>query len=122
MDEVDETNEVGPEEQASFLKDVLGPGADRTLTLGRETEIKADWEGRSINPKNKPLHETVTEQFFLPGGKEIKAVHDKIGTFYHVEYSPGGTVPQELGGRYTDEIVCRHAIKIYIAKKMQELE
>ncbi len=118
---MDETNEVGPEEEASFLKDILGPAANE-IPLARETEITADWEGRSINPKNKPLHDSVTEQFFMPGGKEVKAVHDQIGTFYHVEFSPGGTVPRELSGSYTDEKMCRHDIKIYVAKKMQELE
>lgn len=122
QDEVDSFNEVSPEEEASFLKDILGPHAEAATKLNRTTEIDVEWDGRSNNPQNHPLHEAVTEQFFLPGGKEVKAVHDKVGTFYHIEYSPGGPVPKELSGSYTDESSCRLAIRIYVAKKHQELE
>ena len=119
-EEVDHVSEVTPDEEAAFLSDALGPvHAEEAQKLNRETEVKVDWENKPINPHNKPMHPSVTEQYFTEGGKEVKAVHDEVGTFWHVEFSPGGELPAELKGKYTTEQDARQAIRRYLAKKAQ---
>jgi hypothetical protein len=122
--EVTHTNVIDADERDAFLRDVLGPDAakdviDRGLA-NRPTPDKfehAPYDQRSINPNNKPLHPTVTERYYTEGGKEIIARHDPMGSFWHVEFVPGGQVPAELGGSYTSEPECRDAIKLYLAKR-----
>lgn len=115
-DEVDERNETTEDDERIFLKD-LGINPDEVPEEKERDKPITDWEGRSVNPLNKPLHPSVTEEYFTPGGKQVRAVHDEMGTFWHVEFVGGGQVPEELSGRYTDEDSCRQAIKIYLAKK-----
>jgi hypothetical protein len=84
--------------------------------LYRDTEIKAEWDNRSNNPLNKPLDDSVTEQYYTEGGKEIRAVHDTERSFWHVEFTSGGTLPSSLAGKFTAEDRARNAIKQYLAK------
>ncbi len=106
-EQADETYEASEEDEAAFLKD-----------LGIEKPLPK-WDNRSNNPKNKPMPEAVTEEYHTEGGKEMRAVHDEMGTFWHVEFTSGGQLPAELKGAYTSEPDCRKAIRLYLAKKSQ---
>lgn len=118
-EQIDDHNDVTEEDTGLFLNDVLGPiHSNEARHLNRETEIKAKWEDKSVNPSGKVLHPSVEEQYFTDGGKEVKAVHDVVGSLWHVEFIPGGQVPLELKGTYTDERKCRHDIKQYLAKRV----
>ena len=86
----------------------------------RYEEPVAEWDDRSINPLNKPLDPSVTEEYHTEGGKELKAVHDTERSLWHVEFKEGGRLPPSLSGKYTDEQAARHAIKIYLAKVEQD--
>jgi hypothetical protein len=120
-EEVHSRNEVTKDDEAAFLRDALG-AEHAAEALGKKSEKAdqkpiTDWEDKPINPHNKPMHPSVTEEFFTKGGKEVKAVHDKIGTFWHIEFVPGGQVPAELKGKFTDENSAKQAIKRYLATK-----
>ena len=101
--EVTHTNVIEQDEQDAFLRDVLGPNSakdaiDRNLA-NRPTPDKfehAAYDVRPINPNNKPLHPSVTEQYFTEGGKEAVARHDPMGSFWHVEFVPGGHASQSI--------------------------
>ncbi len=115
----DSVSTFSKDEEDAFVSSVLGPEAALDASkLNRETEITAKWEDKPVNPQNKPVHPSVTEQYFTEGGKEVKAVHDDIGTLWHVHFIPGGQVPKELSGGYTSEPEARHAIKQYLAKRV----
>jgi hypothetical protein len=108
---------MSPEEEQAQLEQILGKdAAAEAPTLNRETEIKTDWEGRPVNPHNKPMHPSVTAKFYTEGGKEVKAVHDEMGTLWHIEFSPGGQLPEDLKGKFTNETMAKDAIKLYLAK------
>ena len=117
---VDSRNVITADEESSFLSDVLGPehAAEAGRLPNRQKDIEAKWDDKPINPQGKVMHPSVEEQFFTEGGKEVKAVHDVVGSLWHVEFIPGGQVPAELKGSYTDERKCRHAIQQYLAKRV----
>ena len=118
-EEVHDRNEVDEDEEKAFLRDALGGSAhaEEAQKLNRETEITASWDDKPVNPQNKPMHPSVTEKYFTEGGKEVKAVHDEVGSLWHIEFGSGGQLPKELSGSYTDEKSARQAIKIYLAKR-----
>ena len=115
----DDVSTYTKDEEDAFVSSVLGPVAGQEASkLNRETEIKAKWEDKPVNPQNKPVHESVTEAYFTEGGKEVKAVHDDLGTLWHIQFIPGGQVPKEISGGYTTEQAARQAIKQYLAKRV----
>ncbi len=108
---------MSPAEEQAQLEQILGKeAAAEAPTPKRETEIKTDWEGRPVNPHNKPMHPSVTAKFYTEGGKEVKPVHDEIGTLWQIVFSPGGELPKELKGSFTNEPEAIKAIKLYLAK------
>lgn len=119
----DHTSSYTKEEEEAFLRSVIGDDATQEVmgqqpTLNRETELKVDWENKPVNPHNKPLHPSVTEQYFTQGGKEVKPVHDEVGSLWHIEFSPGGELPSDLKGKYTSEPSAREGIVQYLAKRV----
>jgi hypothetical protein len=121
---VDHRNEISPDEEQAFLRDVLGvAGAKQAreqtgrLPHRAQEQVTNNREEKPINPGNKPLHPSVTEEYFTDGGKQVKAVHDEIGTMWHIEFIPGGELPASLKGKYTSEDAARKDIKKYLATR-----
>jgi len=110
-DEIVETNEISPEDEKAFLKEIIGKYADEVPSSSDEP-AKRKYE-------YKPLHESVTERYFT-GERELKAVHDEFGSLWHVEMVGGGMMPLDLQGKFTSEQDARAAIKLYLAKKNSE--
>lgn len=51
------------------------------------------------------------------GGKQINVKHDTMGSFWHVEFAPGGQVPASLAGKYTSSGLAQHDVEQYLAKQ-----
>lgn len=121
---VDHRNTISTDEERAFLKDVLGVKGEQQareqtgrLAHRAQDEVTNKRVEHSVNPQGKPMHPSVTEEYFTEGGKQVKAVHDEMGTMWHVEYSPGGQLPSELSGKYTSEDAARKDIKKYLATR-----
>lgn len=50
------------------------------------------------------------------GGKQVKVRHDEQGSFWHIEFVPGGQLPAELSGKYTTEHDAKLAVELYLIK------
>ena len=50
-----------------------------------------------------------------PKEKKLRVSHDKMGTFWSVEWIGGGELPANLKGSFTNEAKAIEAVKLYLA-------
>ena len=124
-DHVDDRNQISKHDERAFLRDVLGVKGEQEYQeqqsgrLGHRSDeqVTNNWEDKPVNPQNKPIHPSVTEEYHTEGGKQVKAVHDDMGSMWHIEFAPGGELPKALKGKYTTEQAARKDIKKYLATR-----
>ncbi len=105
--ETDPSHEVDLEEVRVPKDDVYNP-------LDFETEASQDPRSSygSLDGQRYPVYKYETK-----GGKGIHVKHDKMGTFWHIEFVPGGQLPGELQGNFTNDSEASHAVEQYLAKQ-----
>lgn len=64
-----------------------------------------------------PAADYPTYSYKTNGGKTINIKHDEWGTFWFIEFSPGGQLPAELQGRFTNDKEAKHIVELYLAKQ-----
>lgn len=107
-EEVDETiHSTNEPQDEEFLRSVLGPHAAEAL---KDPNLKAPQE--AYNPK-KPVE---PKAYITDGGKEIRLEQKQSGKFI-IKFYPGGELPKQLQGEYTDETVARQAIRVYLGQR-----
>lgn len=102
----DNTYEPTSEEEETFVADVLGH-----REAAPEVETPAKY-GSAPARDGWPIHTYETK-----GGKGIKISHDEWGTFWTVEFVPGGQMPPELTGSFTSDTDAKFAVELYLAKQ-----
>lgn len=55
-----------------------------------------------------------------PGGKTVKAVRDLKTAAYKFQFVPGGELPEELTGIFTDERSAKVALARYLEKAINK--
>lgn len=92
-----------PEEQEAFVQDVLGTNNPDYMPKNAPKE-------RDLTPREAQLPKWTTE-----GGKEIRLRQMDTGK-YEIIFYPGGELPSELKGTFTDERTATIAVNKYLAK------
>ena len=95
------------EDESAFVEDIVGDIEEEL----KPAQSKA-LEGFEPTNSQWPIHTYETK-----GGKTIAVKHDKWGSFWHVEFVPGGQLPKELSGRFTTEQDAKFATEQYLAKQ-----
>jgi hypothetical protein len=90
-------------EEASFVDDILGTQAQippQERYAGKPE--RAEW----------PEHTYETK-----GGKKIVVRHNEWGSMWSILFVPGGQMPAELQGHFTNDSNAIHAVEQYLAKQ-----
>lgn len=54
--------------------------------------------------------------YTTPGGKKVELITDSKSALYRFQFNPGGELPQELTGLFTQERYAVAALNRYIAR------
>jgi hypothetical protein len=100
----------------SFSESGIKVPEDNVYTPSVEAPKEARDDPRShygeLPPTEWPVYKYETK-----GGKGISIRHDEMGTLWRVEFVPGGQLPSELAGRFTNDSEAKHAVEQYLAKQ-----
>ena len=99
----DSVYEPSAVEEEAFVADVLG---------NQEAVTTPAKYGSAPARDGWPVHTYETK-----GGKGIKISHDEWGTFWTIEFVPGGQMPPELKGKFTSDVNAKFAVELYLAKQ-----
>lgn len=99
----DSAYEPSPSDEEAFVTDIIG----------KEAEAESEYSKYGATKPN----EYPTYNYETSGGKTINIKHDEWGTFWFVEFSPGGQLPVELQGRFTNDVEAKFAVEQYLAKQ-----
>lgn len=100
----DSVYEPSTSEEEAFVANVLGEPT--------QVEERPAKYGSAPARDGWPVHTYETK-----GGKGIKISHDEWGTFWTVEFVPGGQMPPELQGSFTSDVDAKFAVELYLAKQ-----
>lgn len=106
-DDGDIISSVNERDDKMFLKEVLGPAADAVMD---DQDLKVLPEKRKLKDAPEPA------VYVTSGGKEIRVHKTETGKFY-IKFHPGGELPKELRGEFTQEDLARQAVRLYLAKR-----
>lgn len=98
------------DQESAFVEDIIGEEVEK----GSEPTEVASAQEVASTPTNS---EWPVFNYETKGGKKIAVKHDKWGSFWHVEFVPGGQLPNSLNGRFTTEQDARFATEQYLAKQ-----
>lgn len=101
----DDVYSPSEEEQAAFVADAAP-----------STPTEASDDPRS-SYGSLPTTEWPVYNYETSGGKTIAIKHDALGTFWRIEFVPGGQLPAELQGRFTNDTEAKFAVEQYLAKQ-----
>jgi hypothetical protein len=102
--ELPEDTEYSPNksDEHAFLEGIIGPEyAEDPRNTYKVSDNNEKWPEYTYETK---------------GGKQIKVRHDAIGTMWRIEFAPGGQLPAELSGKYTNSNEANRAVEIYLAR------
>ena len=107
LNELPEDSEYAPsvDEADSFVADILG----------EQPEIPAQ-ERYAGQPERAEWPEYTFE---TKGGKKVVVRHDEWGSMWSILFVPGGQMPIELQGKFTQSKEAIEAVEIYLAKQDQ---
>jgi len=112
-DDVVETNEVTAYEADEFVNSIIGVG-NAPVDTGTKTPTRESDEVSDSQLTLQQNYDKYHKSAVTKGGKTIRIVKDEWGTFWHVEFVPGGQLPLSLSGKYTTAEAAELDVQVYL--------